>query len=236
MPHTDLPRYRDGFFQKFLAELPGAPTREALQQQQPANTPFELLGDYVQYTGAAITPVSNASITPQFAIRTEVAGAAQTFVLVWIVERLDVATDSQETMARILADFRRPSASGTDSSEGLTSEVATAWSRALSTDAVRQALAVNLSTITAVPAGLPTSNLNEMKTFLLHFGTYKENGDYYAKGAVAEGQFPQGVSPAYLAPDTGNVAEIRLQRDLFYCSALEPASRRYQLSAARLPD
>jgi subtilisin family serine protease len=123
-------------------------------------------------------------------------------------------------MARILADFRRPSASGTDSSEGLTSEVATAWSRALSTDAVRQALAVNLSTITAVPAGLPTSNLNEMKTFLLHFGTYKENGDYYAKGAVAEGQFPQGVSPAYLAPDTGNVAEIRLQRDLFYCSAL----------------
>jgi subtilisin family serine protease len=223
MPHADLPRYQEGFFQKFLAELPGSPARAALEQQQPANTPLSLLGEYVRYSGAAITPVPNASIAPQFAIRTEAGGAAQTYVLIWIIERLDVATDSKETMARILADFRRPATGGTTQTEGLGSELAGTWANALSTDAVRQALAVNLSTLTTVPGGLPTTDLTQLKTLLLHFGTYKPNGDYYAKGTVAEGQFPQGVAGAYLAPDTGNVAEILLPRQHFYCSALVSA-------------
>ena len=223
MPHADLPRYQDGFFQKFLADLPGAPARSALEQQQPANTPFALLGEYALYTGAALTPVPNASITPQFSIRTGEGAAAQTFVLIWIIERLDVATDSKETMTRILGDFRAPAAAGANAPGGLSSELATAWANALSTDAVRQALAQNLSAITAAPAGLPTTDPVQLKAFLSHFGTYKPNGDYYAKGAVVEGQFPEGVSSAYVAADTGNVAEIRLQRDNFYCSALVSA-------------
>lgn len=218
MPHPDLLRYRDGFFEKFLAELPGSPTRESLQQQQPAGMPFMLLGDYVEHAGAAVTAAPNASITPKYAIRTEVSGAVRTFVLVWIVERIDVATDSKPTMARILADFRKPSA--TDETKELSTELAEKWAQALTTEAVKTALAKNLAEITQVPDGLPTTNLDELKSFLQHFGTYKPNGEYYTKGTVAEGKFPDGVSATYLSTDTGNVAEVQLQRDQFYCSAL----------------
>jgi subtilisin family serine protease len=219
MPHADLPRYRDGFFQTFLAELPGSPTREALEQQQPAGTPFVLMGEYVKHTGAAFTAApTNASIAPKYAIRTEVSGKPQTFGLVWIVERIDVATDSKATMVRILADFRKPSAS--DETKELSTKLAETWAKGLASDAVKTALAKNLTEITQVPEGLPTTNLEELKSFLLHFGTYKPNGEYYAKGAVAEGKFPEGVSIAYLAETTGNVAEVQLQRDHFYCSAL----------------
>ena len=218
MPHADLPRYRDGFFQTFLAELPGSPTRESLEQQQPAGTPFMLMGDYVEHAGAAVTAAPNATITPKYAIRTEVGGAVRTFVLVWIVERIDVATDSKPTMARILADFRKPSA--TDETKELSTELAETWAKALATEAAKTALARNLAEITQVPEGLPTTNLDELKSFLLHFGTYKPNGEYYAKGTVAEGKFPEGISAAYLVAETGNVAEVQLQRDHFYCSAL----------------
>ncbi|MET1083027.1 MAG: hypothetical protein ABWY12_08285, partial [Burkholderiales bacterium] len=67
MPHADLPTYRDGFFEKFLADLPGAPALTALEQQQPAGQPLVLLGDYIEYAGAALTPLPNTSLTPQFA-------------------------------------------------------------------------------------------------------------------------------------------------------------------------
>lgn len=218
MPHADLPRYRDGFFQTFLAGLPSSPTRESLEQQQPVGTPFMLMGDYIEHAGAAITVAPNATITPKYAIRTEVNGAVRTFVLVWIVERIDVATDSKPTMARVLADFRKPSA--TDETKELSTELAEKWAKALVTEAVKTALAKNLAEITQVPEGLPTTNLDELKSFLQHFGTYKPNGEYYTKGTVAEGKFPDGVSAAYLSTDTGNVAEVQLQRDQFYCSAL----------------
>ena len=216
MPHADLPTYRDGFFEKFLADLPGAPALTALEQQQPAGQPLVLLGDYIEYSGNAITPLPNASLAPQFAIRTGDA-TPQTYVLLWAVERIDVATDSPETMARILADFRSPTSTDADD---LTSELARTWSQALSADAVRQALARNLSDITQVPPGLPTSSLEDLRTFLGHFGTYKADGTYYAKGAVTEGQFPAGVNAAYFGTDTGNLAEVKLQRDNFYCYAL----------------
>src|SRR6185503_18672280 len=111
MPHPDLQTYRDGFFEKFLAELPGTPTVASLEQQQ-AGQPLVLLGDYVEYSGPAVTPLPNASVTPQFAIRTGGTGAAQTYVMLWVVERFDVATDSPETIARILADFRPLAAAG----------------------------------------------------------------------------------------------------------------------------
>ncbi len=217
MPHADLPSYRDGFFEKFLAELPGAPALAALEQQQPAGQSLVLLGDYVEYSGNPLTPLAGTSLAPQFAIRTGADGAAQTYVLLWAVERIDVATDTPETMARILADFRSPTSAET---EELTSELARTWSQALAADAVRQALAHNLSEITQVPAGLPTTSLDDLKIFLRHFATYKADGTYYAKGAVTEGQFPAGVNAAYFAPDTGNLAEVKVQRDNFYCYAL----------------
>ena len=218
MPHAELSRYRDGFFEKFLAELPGSPMRESLEQQQPNGVPFMLMGDYVEYTGVTITAAPNATITPKYAIRTEVNGAVRTFVLAWIVERIDVATDTKPTMARILADFRKPAA--TDETKELSTELADTWAKALATEAMKTALAKNLAEITQVPEGLPTTNLDELKSFLLHFGTYKPNGEYYTKGTVAEGKFPDGVSASYLAVETGNVAEVKLQRDHFYCSAL----------------
>ena len=221
MPHTDLPSYRDGFFEKFLADLPGTPTFQTLQGQQPAGQPLVLMGDYIEYTGNALTPLPNATLTPRFAIRAG-EGTPQTFVMLWIVERFDVATDTAATIARILADFRPPMVSGQADADNLSSELATTWSKALTTDAVRQALARNLSTITQVPDGLPTHDLEELRSFLRHFGTYKPDGTYYAKGPVAEGSFPAGVSTPYLAPDTGNVAEVRLPRDCFYCYALVP--------------
>lgn len=221
MPHADLQTYRERFFEKFLTDLPGAPALESLEQQQPAGQPLVLMGDYIEYSGNPITPLPNASITPQFAIRTGSDGATQTFLMLWIVERIDVATDAPETIARILADFRSPTAvAGFTEGEPLTSELAQTWSQALAADAVRQALAHNLADITAVPAGLPTANLDELKIFLRHFATYKADGTYYAKGAVTEGQFPAGISAAYLATDTGNYAEVKVQRDNFYCSAL----------------
>ena len=77
-------------------------------------------------------------------------GATQTYVLLWAVERVDVATDTPETIARILADFRSPTSTAADE---LTSELARAWSQALAADPVRQALARNLSEITQVPCG-----------------------------------------------------------------------------------
>lgn len=217
MPHADLPTYRDGFFEKFLADLPGAPALATLEQQQPAGQPLVLMGDYVEYSGAPITPLPNASLTPQFAIRTGSDGATQTYVLLWAVERIDVATDTPETMARILADFRSPTSTAADD---LTSELARAWSQALAGAAMRQVLARNLGEIAQVPSGLPATSLDDLRIFLRHFGTYKADGTYYAKGAVAEGQFPAGASAAYFAPDTGNLAEIKLQRDHFYCYAL----------------
>lgn len=220
MPHADLPQYQAGFFETFLAELPGAPTLETLQSQQPEGAQLVLAGDYQAYTGEPLAPVANGSITPQFCIRSEAAGTARTYVLVWIVERLDVATDSRDTMARILADFRSPTAEGSSEDGGLSADLSSAWAEALTQDTVRQALARSLDEITEIPTGLPTSDLLELKTFLLHFGTYKADGTYYAKGAVAEDAFPAGVSSAYLAQDAGNLAEIRLQRDHFYCYGL----------------
>ncbi len=222
MPRADLQTYRDGFFEKFLTDLPGAPALASLEQQQPAGQPLVLMGDYIEYSGNPITPLPNASITPQFAIRTGSDGATQTFLMLWIVERIDVATDAPETMARILADFRAPTVEdpAATASTSLSSELAQTWSQALAADAVRQALAHNLADITAVPAGLPTANLDELKIFLRHFATYKADGTYYAKGVVTEGQFPAGISAAYLATDTGNYAEVKVQRDNFYCSAL----------------
>lgn len=217
MPHADLQTYRDAFFEKFLVDLPGTPTLASLEQQQPAGQPLVLMGDYIEYSGNPVTPLPNASIAPQFAIRTGSDGATQTFLMLWVVERIDVATDAPETMARILADFRSPTSAESDV---LTSELARTWSQALGADAVRQALAHNLADITAVPAGLPTTNLDELKIFLLHFATYKKDGTYYAKGAVTEGQFPAGINAAYLATDTGNLAEVKVQRDNFYCNAL----------------
>ncbi|MEA5451773.1 S8 family serine peptidase [Leptolyngbya sp. CCNP1308] len=222
MPHPNLSSYKDGFFEWFLAELPGSPTLESLEQRQPANCPLVLMADYTEYSGAALTPLPNGSITPQFAIRTETEGAVRTYVMLWVVERLDVATDSRQTIARILADFRPSTALEDEAEVGLSSSEADAWASALDNAAIRQALAQNLGTLTAVPAGLPTSDLDELRSFLLHFGTYRPDGTYYAKGTVAEGEFPAGVSPDYLAPETGNFAEIKLQRDSFYCFALVP--------------
>jgi subtilisin family serine protease len=221
MPHPDLPTYRDGFFTKFLKDLPGSPTVASLESSQPSGQPLSLLGEYVEYSGPPLTPLPNASIKPQFAIRAG-EGTPQTYVMLWIVERFDVASDSPETIGRILADFRSPTAQGTSDTDSLGSALARTWAQALTKETVRAALAKNLDTITAVPAGLPTTDLDELKTFLLHFGTYKANGTYYAKGAVPEGQFPNGVKPEYLAADTGNVAEVKLQRDSFYCYALVP--------------
>jgi subtilisin family serine protease len=220
MPHTDLPSYRDGFFEKFLADLPGAPTLQSLEAQQPAGQPLVLMGDYIEYTGGPVAAMPNASIAPRFAIRTGTAGAPQTFVTLWIVERFDVATDSQETIARILADFRPATETGAAESDSLTSDLARSWATALTADSVRQALARNFTTITDVPAGLPTTDIDELRAFLQHFGTYKPDGTYYTKGTVAEGSFPAGVSDAYFAPDTGNLAEVRVERDRFYCYAL----------------
>ena len=220
MPHPDLASHRDGFFERFLADLPGRPTQASLSAQV-------LMGDYAEYDGAALTPLPGASITPQFVIRVDEGGSVSRYPMLWMVERLDVATDSAETMARILADFRSPVAStGTTATattppgDGLGSELARSWSQALASDAVRQALARNLDQITAVPAGLATTDLDTLRTFLRHFGTYKTDGSYYAKGTIAEGQFPAGASAAYLAADTGNVAELKAQRDFFYCYAL----------------
>jgi len=154
MPHPHLQTYRDGFFEKFLAELPGTPTLASLEHQQ-AGQPLAVLGDYIAYTAEPLTPVPNAPpIMPQFAVRTGGNGATQTYVMLWIVERFDVATDSPATIARILADFRPPTVSGS-ADEGVSSELAGKWSQALTADGVRQALARNLSEITAVPAGLP---------------------------------------------------------------------------------
>jgi subtilisin family serine protease len=218
MPHTDLPAYKDGFFEKFLADLPGAPTLQSLEARQPAGQPLVLMGDYIEYTGGPVTPMPSASITPRFAIRAEAAGAPQTFVKLWVVERFDVATDSQETIARILADFRAET--GAAESDNLTSELARTWATALTADSVRQALARDVTAITAVPSGLPTTDIDELRAFLQHFGTYKADGKYYAKGTVAEGTFPAGVSEAYFAADTGNLAEVRVERDRFYCYAL----------------
>jgi subtilisin family serine protease len=220
MPHTDLPAYRDGFFEKFLADLPGAPTLQSLEAQQPAGQPLVLMGDYIAYTGGPVTPMPNASITPRFAIRAGTADAPLTFVKLWVVERFDVATDSQETIARILADFRPAADTGAAESDSLTSELARSWATALTADGVRQALARDFTAITAVPPGLPASDIDELRAFLQHFGTYKADGTYYTKGAAAEGTFPAGVSEAYFAPDTGNLAEVKVERDRFYCYAL----------------
>ncbi len=220
MPHENLAQYQDGFLEVFLAELPQTPTVETLKQAQPEGAALTLAGDYQAYEGSALTPLPSASITPQYCVRTGSGESARTYVLVWAVERFDIATDSQQTIKRILADFRSPTTSGGSEAGGLATSLADSWAEALVSDEVRTALAKNLDEVSAVPAGLPTENLEDLKSFLLHFGTYKADGSYYQKGSVAEGAFPAGVSPAYFATDTGNLAEVRLQRDHFYCYAL----------------
>lgn len=220
MPHADLPIYRAAFFEKFLAELPGRPDLASLEAAQPPAQPLSLLGDYVEYSGPAVEALPGASITPRFSIRAELAGAVRTFLLLWIVERFDVATDPAATIERILADFRAATADGSGESDAVTSELAREWARALTSDAVRTALARDLAGVTSVPEGLPTSDLDELRSFLLHFGSYRRDGSYYAKGTPAADGFPAGVASAYFASDTGNLAELQLERDHFYCYAL----------------
>ncbi len=225
MPHPALPAHRDGFLQRFLAELPGRPTLETLQAAQPPGQPLQWLGEYAPYEGGPIAPIAGASITPQFVVRCVEGSTTRRFALLWIVERIDVATDNVETMTRLLADFRAPSAvatpvAGADDGAPLDRALAARWAEALATPAVRTALARDLAAITEVPAGLPTTDLDELKSVLRHFASHRPDGSYVAKGAVAEGSFPGGVNPAYLAPEAGNVVELALQRDAFYCYAL----------------
>ena len=215
--HADLPAVRDAFLARFLAELPGAPALSALGSGGAA--PVVMLGEYAEHTGTAVTPLPGSSLTPRFVVRAQDGSATRSYPLLWVVERLDVATDSVETMTRILADYR-DAADG--SSAGLTSPLARRWAEALAESATRTALAKPLAEITAVPAGVPAEDVEELQAFLQHFGTWREDGAYYAKGAVAEGSFPAGVDPAYLAADTGNLAELQLQRDAFYAYALVP--------------
>lgn len=220
MPHADLPQYQAGFFEAFLADLPGAPTLASLEAQQPDGLPLTFEGEYQEYAGGALTPIAGGSITPQFVVGTGAEGTARTYPMLWLIERLDVATDTRETMARILADYRSPAAGGGSEADALSSSLAESWAEALAGEPMRQALAVNLNDLAEAPSGLPTSDLAELKTFLAHFGTYRTDGTYYAKGAIAEGAFPAGVSADYLAANTGNLAEIQLQRDCFYCYGL----------------
>ena len=119
------------------------------------------MGDYIEYNGQRADAASQRD--PHSAFRHPAGeGTPQTYVMLWIVERFDVATDTAATIARILADFRPPMVSGQADADTISSELATTWSKALTTDAVRQALARNLSTITQVPDGLPTHDLEEL--------------------------------------------------------------------------
>ena len=43
MPHSDLQTYRDGFFETFLAELPGSPSLADLEGRQAAGQPLALV-------------------------------------------------------------------------------------------------------------------------------------------------------------------------------------------------
>lgn len=221
MAHPDLSAIQDAFFTQFLVELPGRPTLDTLRAAQPAGQPLILHGDYIAYTGRALTPLPGVQITSRFAVRAAEPGATGglTYVLLWLVERIDVATDSAATMTRILADFRPPAPPTPAAAppRTLDRETAGRWATALSAPATRQTLALDLDRITQVPAGLPTADLEELKTFLRHFATYRANGTYYAKGSVAEGHFPDGAATPYLQE---SVQELELQRDSFYCAAL----------------
>jgi hypothetical protein len=74
MPHADLPSCRDGFFERFLSDLPGTPTLATLEQQQ-ASQPLVLLGDYVEYSAIRLNRCPMHRLRPQFAIRTGAEGA-----------------------------------------------------------------------------------------------------------------------------------------------------------------
>jgi len=114
-----------------------------------------------------------------------------------VEERADIKTDTdQATLERILDDFR-----GRGSEAESASRIdARQWAQkfaALSTQQ-RNALAVNLNQITEVPTGFPTSDIATFKRILGYFFTYRPDGAYYAKGVVAAGAFPTGVTVEYI--------------------------------------
>ena len=222
MPHrlAGLPRW-------VLREVPGGSRGRRPSSAAGAaacRTTARPHGGYIGNTGAALTPLPNATVTPRFAIR---AGEGR--------RRPSARCSGWSNASTWHCGYGRnhrensrgfPSADRVRHGERRQPVVRARDDlvKALTIDAVRQALARDLSAITQVPDGLPTHDLEELRSFLRHFGTYKPDGTVLREGQVAEGSFPTSVSPAYLAPDTGNVAKVRLQRDWFCCYALVPGA------------
>ncbi|MET0693676.1 MAG: S8 family serine peptidase, partial [Propionibacteriaceae bacterium] len=89
--------------------------------------------------------------------------------------------------------------------------------------AARASLAVNLSTLTAVPPALEAvaPDLPSLKEVLQHFFTYTAEGDYYPRwaGAGRDAANPTHLTPAY---KQHNVLEQQLERDQVYLYAVLP--------------
>lgn len=102
--------------------------------------------------------------------------------LLYLAERLDPAIDDEATLARILA----------------TEPQGAAWAHALTADPERATrYAQGLTSLAGVPAGSPSTEVDDLRALLRRHGTFA--GDLgYAKWRTAEGRtFPVDVSETY---------------------------------------
>jgi subtilisin family serine protease len=225
MLHPDLALCLQDFFAQLSEGL--SPPGGAAGPDVAGQTPL-FAGEYVANAAPqASESLGNVVLTPDFVLQVAGAnvtaagtGAERSFTvpsalgasprkqtLVLLRERADIAADDRETMARVMADLP----------EGAQ------WAEKLAGLPNRSALALPLGQIAQVPAGLPSSELDDLRRILGYFFTYKADGAYYAKYSTPP---PAGQFPTHLGDDyrRENFLETKLQQGRLYVYAVLPES------------
>lgn len=240
MLHSDLAVCIQDFLTQFQASLSaptggGSPQGGAPPQAQGGSatdvggTIPIFVGDYVVNSAtpkasesclnvtlepAFVLTVSRAQATPNgsgtsrtFTVPTDLGSNPRPQTIVLLRENGDVVADDRASLERVMSDW----------DEGH------AWAERITALPNRSQLAVQLTQVTQVPQGLPTTDPEELKAVLNHFFTYKVDGAYYAKYTTPP---PQGQYPTHLSQDYVRecFVETKLQQGRMYVYAVLPES------------
>ena len=189
---------------------------------------------------SAPLPVQNNKPSPA-GVTAPTSGPARH--LLWVREVADAAVDDAAEIQRVMADLDTfvalfgsadagsaagaPAPGTPPGPSSATTAVAAArsaeWAAAIV--AARGSLGVNLSTLTAVPAGLESvaPDLAALKEVLQHFFSYAPDGSYYPRwaGAGRDAANPDHLTALY---KQNNVLERQLERDQVYLYGYVPES------------
>jgi subtilisin family serine protease len=251
-PQELLPEAAKFFFQRVLPEATGRTFAQLASPSVHLGSYVKYEGGPVTTSlGQQLTPTHCLKVSAALPVQgglPNLAGAAaptngNVTHLLWVRHVADVATDNEAEIQRVMADldsFQQlagapaPAAgngSGASPDGGAPASPAPAlaaaalrsadWARAVA--ASKSALAVNLSTLTAVPEPLRelVDDLPALLQVLGHFFTYTMDGAYYRRwsGAGRDPTKADHLTPEY---KQHNVREVVLSRDRLYLYAVVP--------------